>query len=96
MQPKPLTCPKNDDGLVVIDFKTDNVTPETVADRAKLYTEQITIYTNAAKKILNQTSATSYLYFLTPAILKPLDIECWLFNIVIPSHHSTALNWKNL
>jgi ATP-dependent helicase/nuclease subunit A len=54
-------------GLVVIDFKTDNVTAKQVAERAELYRHQLDYYSRAASAILNQKLLGKWLYFLTPA-----------------------------
>jgi len=53
------------EGLIVIDFKTDNVTQSEVAVRAELYREQINLYARAASAILKQKLTAKYLYFLT-------------------------------
>ncbi len=54
------------DGLVVIDFKTDNITAEQVTERADLYRGQLELYGKAACAILGVDSVTRWLYFLTP------------------------------
>ena len=53
-------------GLVVIDFKTDNVTAEHVAERAKNYRRQLELYGRAASAILKEKLLAKWLYFLTP------------------------------
>ncbi|GAG43837.1 unnamed protein product, partial [marine sediment metagenome] len=52
-------------GLVVIDFKTDNVTAEQVAERAKSYRRQLELYGRAASAILKEKLLAKWLYFLT-------------------------------
>jgi ATP-dependent helicase/nuclease subunit A len=53
-------------GLVVIDFKTDNVTPGGVAERAELYRRQLELYSRAAESIMKSKILGKWLYFLTP------------------------------
>ncbi|MHC4265468.1 MAG: helicase-exonuclease AddAB subunit AddA [Planctomycetota bacterium] len=53
-------------GLVIIDFKTDSVSPDQVKDRADSYRPQLQLYAKAAQKILNKKIAATYLYFLSP------------------------------
>jgi len=54
-------------GLVIIDFKTDNVTAKIVSERAELYRQQLNLYSRAASAILKTESIAKWLYFLTPA-----------------------------
>jgi ATP-dependent helicase/nuclease subunit A len=54
-------------GLVIIDFKTDNVTPGQVHERAELYRSQLDLYSRAASAILKDKLLSKWLYFLTPA-----------------------------
>ncbi len=54
------------DGLVVVDFKIDRVTPGQTAERAELYRRQLELYGKAARTILNVDSVKRRLYFLTP------------------------------
>jgi ATP-dependent exoDNAse (exonuclease V) beta subunit len=56
-------------GLIVIDFKTDNISASQAAQRAELYRGQLDLYARAASKILNAESATRHLYFLSPRLL---------------------------
>ncbi|MHC4395576.1 MAG: helicase-exonuclease AddAB subunit AddA [Planctomycetota bacterium] len=53
-------------GLVVIDFKTDNITAGEVPQRVELYREQLEYYSKAAEVILKTKIAGKWLYFLTP------------------------------
>ena len=52
------------DGLIVIDFKTDNVTGEKLQERANSYYPQMNIYAEAAEAILKQKVKGTWLYFL--------------------------------
>ncbi|MHC4912780.1 MAG: helicase-exonuclease AddAB subunit AddA, partial [Planctomycetota bacterium] len=53
-------------GLVVIDFKTDDVSGKEVAGQAELYREQLGLYGRAAGAILKSKTVGKWLYFLTP------------------------------
>jgi len=53
-------------GLVVIDFKTDNVTAEQAGQQAGLYREQLGLYSRAASAILKEKVLGKWLHFLTP------------------------------
>ena len=52
------------DGLIVIDFKTDNVIGQKLQQRANSYYRQMNIYADAAEAILKQKVAGTWLYFL--------------------------------
>jgi ATP-dependent helicase/nuclease subunit A len=54
------------EGLLVIDFKTDNVTAKEVRERAELYREQLELYGRAAGAILKSEILGRWLYFLKP------------------------------
>ncbi len=54
-------------GLVVIDFKTDNVVAKQVPQRAELYRQQLELYGKAAETILKTKLLAKWLYFLKPA-----------------------------
>ncbi len=53
-------------GLVVIDFKTDDISAGQVPRRAKLYRQQLDLYARAASTILKSESIAKWLYFLKP------------------------------
>jgi ATP-dependent helicase/nuclease subunit A len=53
-------------GLVIIDFKTDNVTPGQVPERAEFYRRQLDLYSRSASAILKDKPLGKWLYFLTP------------------------------
>ncbi len=57
---------KTPNGLIIIDFKTDNITETQTTERAKLYAQQLKLYAQAASKILNKKTNSLYLYFLNP------------------------------
>ena len=53
-------------GLLVIDFKTDNITAKDVCERGELYRHQLELYSKAAGAILKTKIVGKWLYFLTP------------------------------
>jgi len=55
---------KTPQGLVVVDFKTDTVSPDQLDQRAQIYRTQLQLYTRAASTILQVQPAAAYLYFL--------------------------------
>ena len=58
---------KTGSGLVVIDFKTDNVTERQAVKRAESYKRQLDLYAQAAFAVLKIPVASKWLYFLKPA-----------------------------
>ncbi len=54
------------EGLVVIDFKTDQVDQQSAAGRAELYRGQVELYAEAASAILERPIAGKWLYFFAP------------------------------
>lgn len=54
-------------GILIIDFKTDNVTAEDAPNRAEIYRRQLEFYGKAAETILKTKLLAKYLYFLKPA-----------------------------
>jgi len=55
-------------GLVVIDFKTDNIMTEQAQERAELYRRQLELYSRAACAILKEKPVGKWLYFLNPHV----------------------------
>jgi ATP-dependent helicase/nuclease subunit A len=53
-----------DEGLVVVDFKTDRVDGAALEDRAEKYADQLRYYARATADILNQPISSAWLYFL--------------------------------
>jgi ATP-dependent helicase/nuclease subunit A len=53
-------------GLMVIDFKTDDITAKQVSERAEFYREQLELYGRAAEVILKSKVLGKWLYFLRP------------------------------
>jgi len=52
-----------DDGITVVDFKTDFVTEETVSARAQHYRPQVAAYADALRRIYQKPVKKSFLYF---------------------------------
>ncbi|MDD5327690.1 MAG: helicase-exonuclease AddAB subunit AddA [Phycisphaerae bacterium] len=57
---------KTPNGLLVIDFKTDDVTAKKAPERAEIYREQLNLYGRAAGAILKTKTIGKWLYFLRP------------------------------
>jgi len=53
-------------GLLIIDFKTDDVSADSVSKRAEIYRTQLDLYARAAAAITGQTVSAKWLYFLKP------------------------------
>jgi ATP-dependent helicase/nuclease subunit A len=53
-------------GIVIIDFKTDNVSSGQIPNRAELYRKQLDLYAQAAAAITGQKVNSKWLYFLSP------------------------------
>lgn len=62
------------DGLVVIDFKTDNVDAAGAEQRAELYRKQMQYYAKAAGRILRRPVRAGWLYFLTCGCAVGVDV----------------------
>jgi ATP-dependent helicase/nuclease subunit A len=57
---------KTPKGLLVVDFKTDDVTADEAPQRAELYRPQLDLYARAAAAITGQNVLAKWLYFLQP------------------------------
>ncbi len=55
-------------GLVIIDFKTDNVKASRSEQRAEFYRRQLELYGRAASDVLKANTIARWLYFLTPGV----------------------------
>jgi ATP-dependent helicase/nuclease subunit A len=58
----------NEQGLHLVDFKTDRITPEQVPQRKDLYRNQLRLYSVAAQAILKRSVSGKWLYFLQPGL----------------------------
>lgn len=59
---------EEDDGLIVIDFKTDRVNEGNVRERAEQYRPQLETYKKALERIWHKPVKQTILYFLVPQI----------------------------
>lgn len=55
---------EEDDGLVVLDYKTDRVSEEYAAQAAQRYSEQLKYYADGLSKIFQKPVKKKYIYFL--------------------------------
>lgn len=53
----------DEDGIIIVDFKTDRVTEETLAARAEQYREQVNTYAYAMERIYKKKVRKTMLYF---------------------------------
>jgi ATP-dependent helicase/nuclease subunit A len=63
-----------DDGLVIVDFKTDRVAEAAISERVEKYTPQIRSYATAAGDILKKPVIAAWLYFLAPQKSVTVDL----------------------
>ncbi|HEX8323918.1 MAG TPA: helicase-exonuclease AddAB subunit AddA [Tepidisphaeraceae bacterium] len=61
-----------DDGLVLIDYKTDRVTAETVDARVEFYRPQIDAYRTQLQRITKRSVTEAFLVFTTPRLIVPV------------------------
>ena len=52
-----------DDGITIVDFKTDKVTEETIAQRSEMYRQQVAVYADAMERIYERPIKDKLLYF---------------------------------
>ena len=57
---------RTEQGLVIVDFKTDRILPQEAAQRAELYRPQLTAYSQALSRVLEAPVAERVLYFFGP------------------------------
>ena len=57
-------CIREGDALTVVDYKTDRVTKDTLAEKAKLYAPQLRVYAAALERVLGLPVREGVLYFL--------------------------------
>ena len=68
---------RDDDGLVIVDYKTDAVPEHAIASRVTLYRPQLAAYARAVEDATGEPVARTTLLFLTPARAyeRPLDVR---------------------
>lgn len=54
-----------EDGITVLDFKTDYISDSNLAEKTELYTPQIQTYIKALEKIYNKPVTHAYIYFFS-------------------------------
>jgi ATP-dependent helicase/nuclease subunit A len=59
-------------GYILVDYKTDQVTADTIAARAQTYREQMRFYRQAVEQIAGAKLSGIHLVFLTPRIIESL------------------------
>ena len=64
---------ETDNGIVVIDFKTDQIDKSQCPTRAQFYTPQLQLYRHALQTILDSPVTELVLYFLTPGVAVPIE-----------------------
>jgi len=64
-----------DDGITIIDFKSDRVTPETVAQRASAYVHQVQTYARAMARIYERPVKEAVLYFFAIDQIVPVKLD---------------------
>jgi ATP-dependent helicase/nuclease subunit A len=57
----------------LVDFKTDAVGPDTLADRIALYAPQVKLYTRALSQIYGRPVSGAWLYFLAARTAAPVE-----------------------
>ena len=60
-----------DGGLTLVDYKTDRVTADTVAQRAAFYRPQIDIYRTQLQRLTKRPVTAAYLVFLSAERIVP-------------------------
>lgn len=64
---------ETDDGLILLDYKTDNASPEKISQLSIGYEKQIGYYRDAITRIGARKIIAAYLVFLTPQILRKVE-----------------------
>jgi ATP-dependent helicase/nuclease subunit A len=60
---------RHGDSVVVIDYKTDNITADQIEGRKEMYQPQVLLYRDAIQKLTGLRVGGVYLIFLTPRIV---------------------------
>ncbi len=62
-------------GITLVDYKTDSVTPEQAIDRARDHALQLQVYALALEKASGKPPQRAWLHFLRPDVVVPVPIE---------------------
>jgi len=60
---------ETDAGLILLDYKTDNIQPEAARHRARSYAEQMNLYRRALVRMTGKPVAQAYIVFLSPRVI---------------------------
>ena len=60
---------------VIVDYKTDNVSPEEAQSRAQAYELQLQLYAVAVERLSGKPPDRALLYFLRPNVIVPVDVS---------------------
>ena len=66
-------CFETDDGLVIVDFKTDRIRPGEESERAKVYRPQLDAYAHALEQVMGKSVKEKILYFFATGNPVTLD-----------------------
>ncbi len=64
---------EEEDGLVIVDYKSNHASPDTVTTLAEHYHKQMEMYSYATREIWDMPIKEKYLFFLRPGIALKLD-----------------------
>jgi ATP-dependent helicase/nuclease subunit A len=62
-------------GLVLVDYKTDDLKPREAAARAEFYAPQLRLYALALERQMGRSPAQAFVYFLRLAVAVPVSLE---------------------
>ncbi len=63
------------EGMVIVDYKTDNIKKDQCSNRAKEYETQLNFYAQAVELILGKTTISKKIYFLVPGVTCEIDLS---------------------
>ena len=66
-------CFETDEGLVVVDFKTDRIEPGQESERAEAYRPQLEAYAHALERVLEKKVCRKVLWFFATGTAWQLD-----------------------
>lgn len=66
-------CYETDEGLVIVDFKTDRIAPGQEVQRAEVYRAQLEAYARALERVLEKKVCRKVFYFFATGTETPLD-----------------------
>ena len=65
---------RDEDGLVLVDYKTDAVPASALASRVEFYRPQLSVYATAVEAAVGEPVRRCVLLFLTPASATPREV----------------------